>query len=219
MESIFGFIWDQLADARVTAALILVLGFLCRSQVLHWMNRDLEEVKSRYSRQLEEEKALYQRELEAYRTSLIAQTEAIKAAQDVKRSMAIAMTAKQIEAMHSLQAAFTGRCVQLFTLFRRAPAMEREERVSHAEEWVQYLQQMKAAARDVTAFARDELQTCLTEIQIQAASLAFSLHEEKLAPRSPEEVDSFMNRMFELQRKFDSELREYVERIQGMKDS
>src|SRR5690606_16129555 len=115
MDNVIGFVWEQLADARVMAVLLAVVGFFGRTQVTHWMTRDLERLKAAHLLHLEEAKASYQRDLEAYRTSLIAQTEAIKAAQDVKRSMAIAVASKQVEAMYGLQSAFTGRGVQLFT--------------------------------------------------------------------------------------------------------
>ena len=218
MDNILGFILESLANAGVTAALLAVVGVMCRGQLTHWLNRDLEATKAKHMQELEKQKAGHERELEAYRTSLIAQTEAIKAAQDVRRSMAIAMSTRQAEAMHALQAAYAGRCVQLYTLVRRSPSMSDEARSENVAIWKQYMHEMEAASRTVAPYATPDLLNCIGQIQVEAATATLALYDAQPGP-SAEELESFMLRMFELQRNFDLTVRDYVERVQTMRDS
>lgn len=72
------FIWTVLASSATTSLLIAALIFLCKSQLTHWVNKDLEATKNRYAR-----------ELESHKLSLMGDAERIKAAQDVKKASAL----------------------------------------------------------------------------------------------------------------------------------
>lgn len=107
-----------------TATLLAIAAFLGRSQLSHWLNKDLEVSKSRLQREIESQRAAYQleieshraafqrdlesqksalqRELEVYKVTLIAETERLKASQDVQKAMAIRLGEKKFEAFDKL---------------------------------------------------------------------------------------------------------------------
>jgi hypothetical protein len=84
-------ILSVLGSGALAAALVAVAGYLGRAQIAHWLNRDIEKIKARHAR-----------ELEAYKVSLIAETERAKAAQDVKKSMALLIAEKRFAALDRL---------------------------------------------------------------------------------------------------------------------
>jgi hypothetical protein len=71
--------------------------FLFRTQISHWLSKDLEAVK-----------AGYQRELEAYKVSLIADSERAKATQQVKMAAALMVAEKRFAAINRLHKAVDG---------------------------------------------------------------------------------------------------------------
>lgn len=84
-------IWSTLGSGAVAATLLAVAGYLGRSQLAHWLSRDLEKIKAQHAR-----------ELEAYKVGLIAEAERAKASQEVKKSMAIRIAEKRFEALDKL---------------------------------------------------------------------------------------------------------------------
>lgn len=84
-------IWSMLGSGAVAAVLLGVAGYLGRTQLAHWLNRDIEKIKAEHNRQLE-----------AYKVSLIAEAERAKASQEVKKSMAIRIAEKRFEALDRL---------------------------------------------------------------------------------------------------------------------
>lgn len=78
-----------LVSSTATTLLIGALGFLFRSQITHWLNRDLEAIKNRYALDLESTKDRYAKELETHKLSLMGDAERIKAAQEVRKASAI----------------------------------------------------------------------------------------------------------------------------------
>ncbi len=108
MQEILGFGWTQLEDARVVAVLLAVGAFLGRSHLAHWLTRDIEAVKAEHQQALEDKKAQLQQELEAYRTTLIAQAEAVKASQDVKKTLAVKVVEMKFEEIRKLFDAMAG---------------------------------------------------------------------------------------------------------------
>ncbi|MGJ7575724.1 hypothetical protein ACSFBX_34780 [Variovorax sp. RB2P76] len=72
------FVWTVAASSAGTTAVLGAAAWLFKSQISHWLNKDLEAAK-----------AQHQRDLEAYKVSLIAATERSKAAQELKKSAAL----------------------------------------------------------------------------------------------------------------------------------
>ncbi|RCW65186.1 hypothetical protein [Pseudorhodoferax soli] len=95
-------IWSMLGSGAMAAALVGIAGYMGRAQLAHWLNRDLEQVKADHQHELAQRRAQYERELEAYRTSLIAQVESVKAGQEVKKSLALLVAQKRFAALDKL---------------------------------------------------------------------------------------------------------------------
>lgn len=72
-----------------------------RAQLSHWLNTDLEEIKARHGR-----------ELEAYRTSLIAEVERVKATQAIKTAKALRIAEKEFAAIERLHRALVPYATQ-----------------------------------------------------------------------------------------------------------
>lgn len=101
------------ASTLGTSLLLAAAGWLCKAQITHWLNKDMQEMKARHQQELANKQAEYQRELESYRTSLIAQAEAIKASQDVKKAMAVKIAEMKFDAIQKLHEAAAGMGVML----------------------------------------------------------------------------------------------------------
>lgn len=91
MADIGGFIWAGLAGGGLSAALLAIAVVLGKSQLAHWLNQDIEAIKAKH-----------QQDLETYKVSLIAEAERAKAAQDVKKAMAVQMANKRFAAIDRL---------------------------------------------------------------------------------------------------------------------
>jgi len=112
--NVINWVYSVGASAAGAVLLIGVAGYLGRAQLSHWLNKDLEAVKAahqsdlekakaRFISELEKDKAASQRELEAYKVSLIASAEKIRAVQDLQKTMAIKVAEKKIDAIGGLQ--------------------------------------------------------------------------------------------------------------------
>lgn len=108
MQEVLEFLGAGLAGGAAVALLLGLAAWKWKALVSHWLLKDIEAIKANHQQQLEEKKAQYQRELESYRTSLIAHAEAIKAAQDVRKTMALRVAEKRFDAVSNLHRAFTG---------------------------------------------------------------------------------------------------------------
>ncbi|MET3390653.1 hypothetical protein ABIC33_001276 [Variovorax sp. 1140] len=103
-----------------TAIGLTIAGYLARAQLAHWLNKDIERVKSDYQKELEADKASFQRELEAYKVSLIAQAERVKAEQDIKRTAALKILEMEFATLQLLHRETLGLGVELASAARKA---------------------------------------------------------------------------------------------------
>lgn len=130
MPDFFGFIWAGLAGGSLTALLLSIAGYLGKNQLAHWLNKDIERIKFQHQQDLAAANASYARELESYRTSLIAQTEGLKAQQDVKKVMAVRIAEMKFEAIKQLQDV----CAQIgMTLLYARDVREVQKHVNYYE--------------------------------------------------------------------------------------
>lgn len=97
-----GFFAAALAGGGVTSILLGIAGYLGRSQLSHWLNKDIERIKTEFQRELQIEKATLERELEAYKVFLIAEAEKVKAAQSIKTAGALRMMELKFDALTGL---------------------------------------------------------------------------------------------------------------------
>ena len=113
MSSIQEFIWAGLAGGGLSALLLSIAAVMGKSQLAHWLNKDIEGIKAQHQQALADKQAQYQRELESYRTLLIAQAEATKATQEVKKVMAVRMAELKFETIKELRNVCTQIGMQL----------------------------------------------------------------------------------------------------------
>lgn len=92
-------------SGSLSASLVILAGVLGRSQLSHWLNKDLEVLKKRHQQELEAAKSQHAHELEAYKVLLIAETERVKASQDVRKAMALKIAEKRFAAFEALHSA------------------------------------------------------------------------------------------------------------------
>lgn len=126
-STVADWLWTVAASSAGTALLLAAAGFLARSQITHWLNRDLEASKAQYQRDLEAAKAQYQRELEAYKVSLIAESERVKAAQDVKKASAVKILEKRFQALDTYHRAFNGLANDFASTAQVSPDLKSNE--------------------------------------------------------------------------------------------
>ena len=124
MSSINDFLWAGLAGGGLSALLLSIAAVLGKSQLAHWLNKDIERIKAAYQAEMAEKQAQYQMSLEAYRTTLIAQAEATKASQEVKKVMAVKMAELKFETIKELRSV----CNQIGMLLSYAEAARRISR-------------------------------------------------------------------------------------------
>lgn len=91
MDNAWEFFWTVVASSAGTTVLLGAAAWLCRAQISHWINKDLEAVKAKY-----------QRDLEDYRTSLIAAAEQIKAKQALKTAGALKIIERKFQTLEAL---------------------------------------------------------------------------------------------------------------------
>lgn len=108
MAEIGGFVQQVLGVGAVVSSLLVIAAFLGRSQIAHWLNKDIERIKSQYQAELESQKASHMQALEAYKVSLIAEAERAKAAQAVKTAVAIKFAEHQFTAASKLVESVVG---------------------------------------------------------------------------------------------------------------
>lgn len=142
MADIAGFVWAGLAGGGISAGLFATAAFLGKSQLAHWLNKDIERIKNQH-----------QRELEAYKVSLIASVERTKASQDVQKSMAMLLAEKKFHALHRLNQAVSFQVPKLLTLLKTIDHDNRGQRVT---EWMQEFYEMTMAKQAASWFMSPE---------------------------------------------------------------
>lgn len=104
-----------IASTVGTSALLGAAAFLFRTQISHWLSKDLEKTK-----------AGFQRELEAYKVSLIAESERAKARQEVKKAAALMVAEKRFAAINRLHQAVEGFATKMAQVIELEDKMSQE---------------------------------------------------------------------------------------------
>ena len=106
MADVGGFVLEVLGTGAVVTAMLGIVAVMSRSQLAHWLNKDIERIKADLQRDLESEKARHQQALESYRVSLIAEAERSKASQAVLTAVAVKFSEDQFTAMNAINGAY-----------------------------------------------------------------------------------------------------------------
>ena len=168
--------------ARATTLLVLLagfVGFLCREKVKQVLKRtllgDIETIKHDFAKELAEHSAQLQREMEAYKVSLIAESERAKAAQEVKKSLALRMADRRFSALAALLDALGGydvHAVSTVSIMLEGPADVTEKRFGEerAKAFAQD-DQVRDASRAAVAFMTPDAYAKLLSIRGNAVRL------------------------------------------------
>lgn len=117
MQYVSGFVWEIISTGAVAGSLVALLAFLGKSQIAHWLTKDIEKLKSDFQKELEKAKAINQQELEAYKVTLIAEAERAKASQNVLTSVAVKFSEHQFTALSAINAAYADLGQQTLSLY------------------------------------------------------------------------------------------------------
>jgi hypothetical protein len=198
MADVPGFIWAGLAGGGLSAGLLAVAAVLGKSQLAHWLNKDIERIKSQH-----------QIDLEAYKFSLIASVERTKASQDVQKSMALLVAEKKFHALDRLNQAVSLQAPKLVMLLMTIDHDNRSQRIT---EWMQDFHEMTTATQAASSFISPEDMKLISE---------FSMSMNKYIPpciktkpdMSPSEVNSITETLLLQQARVNDLLKQ---RLNGM---
>lgn len=129
-------LWAIVSSSATTSALLAFIAFFGKSKLAHWLSKDLEQIKSQYAR-----------ELEAYKVSLIAETERIKAAQDIRKAAALMITDRKYTVLMELYDSIEGVPAQLFGIASLRTLDNMRPYIAEAQVAVQRISKAQKAAR------------------------------------------------------------------------
>lgn len=149
---------------------VLLLGYLCRTQLNHWLNADLEKRKVEFQRELESDKAKHQQQLEAYRMSLLAEVERIKAQQSAKLAGATKIVERKYTAFEALsKASHSLAALAISALTPVPPAGEERDRVMKSING--RLAAIVLAVEDAAPFLLDDQYAMILDLNTSVGSL------------------------------------------------
>lgn len=89
-----------------------------KSQISHWLNKDIETIKSNFQKELEDLKSKNLIELEAYKASLVSETENKKAYQAIQTSVALKFSENQFHVVNAINLAYADMGNMVVTLYQ-----------------------------------------------------------------------------------------------------
>lgn len=150
MEEIQSSFWLTVAASSAgSTALIAIAAFLGRSQLSHWLTKDLERLKLQH-----------QRELEAYKVTLIAQAEQAKSASEIKKAGALMVLEKKFESFTALYTTISDITYQLSILAQSGGITEKE-----AEQAFVHIEEFEDALSASRPFLSEQNATPLVALQ------------------------------------------------------
>lgn len=194
MENWGQFVWTVIASSAGTAVLLAALAWLCKGQISHWLNKDLEAAKARH-----------QRELEAYKVSLIAAAERTKAEQEIKTAKALRIVEKQFAAIDRLHRAVLPQAARASS-FMRVVGSNRNKEIGEINE---LMAELTDAIRQASVFLSPPEVDVLHELQEafgDAIESSYLLKE----PLSSSEIDALEEPLLLLQKKANSILQRHM---------
>ncbi|MPM37189.1 hypothetical protein SDC9_83795 [bioreactor metagenome] len=188
MQSGWEFLWTVIASSAGTTALLALAGWMFKAKISHWLNKDIEDIKARHKR-----------DLESYKTMLIAQAEAVKASQDVKKSMALNIANMRFESVRKLHESTAGAGVVLASYVRHCHTLSLDSQVEKLDDFVAQGEAMQRAILQAAPFV-GSTDTC-TLLNLHTAFFEEILALAKRGGQAmPDEAASqFISKMFALQ--------------------
>ncbi len=189
IHMIVEWVYSVFINSAVTAALLCAAAWLGRSQIAHWLNKDLESVKAKHQSDLAEANAGYQRGLEAYKVSLIAEAERVKASQDVRKAMAIKIAEKRFNSIDRLHKAFLatnlGKVAAIAELAAIVNVLNEEKFKKTTSEIIDGIFEISAASSDACQVLSPVEREAFTQYVQELINIASKLdHQDKNAAHS-----------------------------------
>ena len=180
---VWDFFWSAFLGGGLTTTLLLIAGFLGRSQIAHWLDKDIERAKAQHLR-----------ELEAYKVTLIAEVERIKADQEVKKAGALLLMNRQVTALGQIMEAVAGLSADVVATAKQPAAYKTAERADEIIGRVDALRRMRN--QSAVWFSPEEMamfrthHTALLEVLNYCTEGAAPLAGEAFANLSVEAFDA-----------------------------
>ena len=190
-----------LAGGGATATLLLIAGYLGRTQLAHWLNRDIEAIKARH-----------QRDLESYKVALIATVERTKAAQEVKRAGAVKILEMEFAAIQQLE--ISRRNLASDTLARANLPTEHKTSEAHSA-LIQRIDKYREAAALLGIFLTREQRKALLDLRAGVLDALRHCQPGKPSLEGPD-FETLQTRVFELDLAIDSMISDLVKRMQSL---
>ncbi|RYF02361.1 MAG: hypothetical protein EOO32_00115 [Comamonadaceae bacterium] len=150
------FLLSVIASSAGTAALLSGAALLFRKQISHWLSKDLERLKNQYAK-----------DLEAYRVSLIAETERIKAHQEVKKAGALLVIERKYKALMELHDSVEGVAADLFSTASMKGVAKTTRYADATQERLKRIANAHSAARPFLTDAESVALTSLKKSVVQ----------------------------------------------------
>lgn len=191
-------LYSVAASSVGAAALIGIVGYLGRSQLSHWLNKDLERLK-----------AGYQRELEAYKVSLIAESERLKASQDVRKAMAVRIAEKRFSAIDELHRKLSGQTTQVLAAISASLSHDQATRKRTLLARVEGLNEASNAATLAEPFL-EVAEIAAMHVLIGTLSQALAGLGDVKFFLTEDEIDALNTRLRDLECKCEQILKRYI---------
>lgn len=212
------FFWAVVASTAGTSGLVALALWLFKAQIAHWLNKDIERIKSEHQKDLAATNAGYARELESYRTSLISETEALKANQAVKTAMAVRMAEKKFLAFDRLHNAADPQARDILTYLKLLHTFTLEERFVKINLLANLQNEFAAAIRIAAPFIKIEECRQLSEYSVELSSARNDLITKAISGDqfTLEEFETYQNKFMRHQIDSDSLIQKYLEQMLTM---
>lgn len=204
MELGWAWIWSVVAGSAGSGALVLIAAYLGRSQLAHWLTKDLEALK-----------AQHQRDLEAYKISLIAEAERAKASQEVRKAMAVKIAEKKFAALDTLHKVLDPQATRLLSLLHFAPTLEKLEMMERISELSNKSAELSLAVRMAAPFMSVEEAKLISDYATLISQVLVRLAREEIGTK-PEDQAQHIQQLMGTQIAADKIVRAHLDAMLSM---
>jgi hypothetical protein len=180
MGDVSEFVWGVIASTAGTTALLGGAAFLFRTQISHWLSKDLEE-----------QKAQHQRDLESYKVSLIADTERSKAIQALKTAGAMKIIEKKFDAIDRVHRSLNDYVADPLALATEGTG-DGELRIEELKKINAAQAEFRAALKNAEIFLDEADLAVLGEIGLQVSQLFLKI-AATTDPLPQEDLDQYQS--------------------------
>ena len=204
MDALWEWGLSVLVSSAGGAALLALAAYLGRSQLSHWLNKDLEA-----------QKAAHQRDLEAYKVTLIAEAEKVKASRDVQKAMAVRIAEKKFSAIDNLHQKLTSRAVETCSALSVYSTHEYAARVKQYHVQTEKSHNASTVAALASPFITANEMVVIHGFLAALSDATGKLNEEKFSLTS-DDIAELTNQLLAKQIECDSILKAHISQMLNM---